>query len=189
MTDNPDEIRSDIERTRRELGRDVDALGDKVTPSHVMHRQADKVKHAFGSAKDRVMGVASDAKDAMVDASDAVTDAPHTVARQTQGNPIAVGLIAFGVGWLAASMLPASRKEAELASSIKDSAQPLVEEAKEAAMAAADDLRQPAQDAAQAVKDTASEAMQNVKDEAQGAAGDISDRAAEAKHAVQDDGM
>ncbi|TFD05905.1 DUF3618 domain-containing protein [Cryobacterium sp. TMT1-2-2] len=50
MTDTdrtPDQIRSDIERTRRELGGDVDALADKVTPSKIIQRQTDKVKSAF----------------------------------------------------------------------------------------------------------------------------------------------
>lgn len=32
MSDSPDAIRADIERTRAEFGRDVDALADKVTP-------------------------------------------------------------------------------------------------------------------------------------------------------------
>ena len=30
MTDSPDDIRVEIEKTRRELGSDVDALADKV---------------------------------------------------------------------------------------------------------------------------------------------------------------
>jgi len=48
---------------------------------------------------------------------------PRKVAAKAEGNPLAVGLIAFGVGLLAASLIPASTKEKELASSIKDSAQ------------------------------------------------------------------
>ena len=32
---NPDDLRRDIERTRMELGQDVDALADKVTPSKI----------------------------------------------------------------------------------------------------------------------------------------------------------
>ena len=33
MSDSPDEIRADIERTREGLGLDVDALADMVSPS------------------------------------------------------------------------------------------------------------------------------------------------------------
>ena len=35
MSDSPDEIRANIERTRSELGSDVDALADKVNPSKI----------------------------------------------------------------------------------------------------------------------------------------------------------
>jgi Protein of unknown function (DUF3618). len=44
MSDSPDEIRADIERTRRELGSDVDALADKVSPSKIVDRQVSKVR-------------------------------------------------------------------------------------------------------------------------------------------------
>jgi len=54
MSDSPDAIRADIEQTRRELGSDVDALADKVSPSKIVDRQADKVKNMFGSVRERV---------------------------------------------------------------------------------------------------------------------------------------
>ena len=43
MTDssNPDEIRADIERTRAELSRNVDTLGDTVNPKNIATRQVD----------------------------------------------------------------------------------------------------------------------------------------------------
>ena len=65
MSDSPDAIRADIEQTRRELGSDVDALADKVSPSKIVDRQTDKVKQAFGSVRDRVMGAADDAGSAV----------------------------------------------------------------------------------------------------------------------------
>ena len=65
MSDSPEAIRADIEQTRRELGSDVDALADKVSPSKIVDRQTDKVKQAFGSVRDRVMGAADDAGSAV----------------------------------------------------------------------------------------------------------------------------
>jgi hypothetical protein len=44
------------------------------------------------------------------------------VGGQTQGNPLAAGLIAFGVGWLAASLIPASRPEQQAAAKAKEHA-------------------------------------------------------------------
>jgi hypothetical protein len=55
-TESPDEIRAEIAETRRELSRDVDALEDKVSPSSVAHRQADRLRSGLGSVRERVMG-------------------------------------------------------------------------------------------------------------------------------------
>ena len=43
MTNNPDEIRREIEDTRGRLSSDVNALTETVSPSNVARRQADKV--------------------------------------------------------------------------------------------------------------------------------------------------
>src|SRR4030095_7130686 len=137
-SDDPDVIRNDIERTRRELGQDVDALADKVNPAKAAQRQTDKVRRAATRLKDRVMGTASDVVDstqsAVGQAGDAVADAPRKVASATQGTPVAVGLMAFGVGLLAAALIPASKVEQEAADKVKDAAAPLVDEAKDVAM-------------------------------------------------------
>ena len=114
-SDDPDAIRADIERTRRELGQDVDALSDKVNPGKIAQRQTDKVRHAATRMKDRLFGSASDVTDstqsAVGHAGEAIADAPKRVASATQGNPVALGLIAFGAGLLAASLIPASKAE------------------------------------------------------------------------------
>jgi hypothetical protein len=173
-SDDPDVIRADIERTQRELGQDVDALADKVNPAKAAQRQTDKVKRAASRVKDRVMGTASDVVDST---GEAVADAPRRVASATQGNPVAVGLIAFGVGLLAASLIPASRVEQDAAEKVKDAATPLVDEAKDVAKESAEHLKEPAREAAEAVKDRAQEGVETVKAEGQ-------DAAAEAKHAA-----
>ena len=36
---SPEEIRAEIERTRQNLSRDVNALEDKVSPSHIASRR------------------------------------------------------------------------------------------------------------------------------------------------------
>jgi hypothetical protein len=163
MTNDPEQLRADIEETRRELGGDVDALADKVRPSSIIERKKEKMKGAMGRARDAVMGTAGDAASTV---GETVGDLPHKAAQTARGNPIAVGLIAFGVGLLAASMLPASSKEKELAESAKDMASPAVDKLKEAAHTMADDLKEPAKEAAQSVKDAAQGAASNVKDAA-----------------------
>jgi len=179
-TTDPDVIRAEIEQTRRELGGDVDALADKVTPSKIVDRQKDKVKGAFGSVRDRIMGAADDAGSALSDAGSSVGDVKDRVVAKAEGNPIAVGLIAFGVGLLAASLIPASQREKDVAMDVKEQAQPLVDHLKDAASEAGQNLKAPAQDAATAVKDSATDAAQNVKAEAQDATQQVKDQAHQA---------
>lgn len=181
MTTDPNAIRSDIERTRAELGQDVDALADKVNPGKAVHRQADKVKGAFRRAKDAVMGSAHDASDstsgAVHSAGEAVGRAPQRVASATRGNPIAAGLIVLGAAWLVSSLIPASRPERDIAEKAKDAAQPLVDEAKQVAKDAAEHLKPEAQAAVDSVKERAGEAAEHVKSEGQTAAADVKDAA------------
>ena len=174
---SPDAIRADIEQTRRELGSDVDALADKVTPSKIVDRQADKVKGAFGSVRDRIMGVADDAGSRVSDVGDNISDAKDRVVAKAEGNPLAVGLIAFGAGVLLASLIPASAKEKELAADVKDQAQPLVEKVTDAAKEVGQNLKEPAREAAESVKATATDAVENVKSDAQYAAGEVKGQA------------
>jgi uncharacterized protein YjbJ (UPF0337 family) len=86
-------------------------------------------------------------------------------------------MIAFGVGWLASSLLPATEKEQEAATAVKDKASEhsdtLTAPIKEAAGNAKENLRGPAQDAVQSVKGTATDATATVKDEASSAKDDI----------------
>ena len=188
MTDSPDVIRADIERTREELGADVDALADKVTPSKIVGRQTDKVRGAFGSFRDRVMGVADDAgssaSDMAHDVAHGAADVARDVKAKAEGNPLAVGLIAFGVGLVAASLIPASHREKQLAESVKEQAQPLVDQVSSVAKEVASDLKEPARQAATAVKDSAQGAFDTVKAEAADQAGTVADRAKDARDTV-----
>lgn len=180
MTNDPEAIRQDIEETRRELGNDVDALADKVSPSSIAQRQTEKVKGFGRRVKDNVMGVADSAGSRLSDAASHVGGAasgagnmPSAAVNKAKGNPLAVGVIAFGAGLLAASLIPASNAEKQLAQTAKDKAAPLVDDLKETAKGVAEDLKEPAMDAAQSVKDTAAEAVSNVKGDAQSQTEDI----------------
>ncbi|MCU1544965.1 MAG: hypothetical protein JWP30_65 [Homoserinimonas sp.] len=192
MSTDPNEIREDIERTRRELGDDVDALAEKVTPSKIVHRQTDKVKSAIGSAKDRVFGVASDAKGSVSgtvsSAGSTLTEVPHKAINSAKGNPMAVGLIAFGVGMLVASLIPASEKEKGLSETLKEKAQPLAAELTDAAKHVAEDLKEPAQEAMDSVKSAATDGMDTVKQEGASAAGGLKDEAKDAGQGMSSPG-
>lgn len=186
MSDSPDEIRANIERTRSELGSDVDALADKVNPSKIVDRQVDRVRGAFGSVRERVMGAADDASSSLSGAASSVGDVKDRVVAKAEGSPLAVGLIAFGVGLVVASLIPASSKEKELAETVKDQAQPLVDQATNVAKEVGEHLKEPAQNAVTAVKESAQESVAAVKDEAQTAAGDVKDQAQHARENISE---
>jgi gas vesicle protein len=212
---DPDVIRRQIEDTRRELSYDVDALNEKVNPARVMDRRVSAAKGRFTNVKEKVMGTASDttssaqgmasnaagsvqgaassaAESVQSAASSAVStvqETPDMVVRQTQGNPLAAGLIAFGVGWLVSSLLPASQKEQELAQQaetmLRENKDTLLAPAKEMAQEMGEQLKPAAQDAVESVKSTAQDAAQTVKDEGQSAVEDVKGQAQDSKDTVQ----
>jgi gas vesicle protein len=215
---DPDVIRRQIEDTRRELSYDVDALNEKVNPARVVDRRVNAAKGRLSQVKERVMGTAEDTtssaqgaasevagsvqnaassaaetvQSAASTAAGAVQQAPDVVIRQAQGNPLAAGMIAFGVGWLVSSLLPATEKERQLAqqaeSAVKEHKDALIEPAKQVAQGVGEQLKPAAQQAVEEVKSTAQEAASTVKEEGKSAAQDVQGQAQQAKETVQTQG-
>jgi hypothetical protein len=213
ISNDPDEIRADIERTRGTLSNDVDDLAESVKPKSVARRQVDKVKDAVGSVTDRVMGADEDdprsstvadkahaAKDAVADkayaakdtvseraseAREAVREAPTTVKRKAQGNPLAAGVIAFGLGMLVSSLIPSSQRERQAVSQLQENLEPVKEKASEVAKDVGESLKPPVQEAAESVKTTAQEGVESVKQEGKAGAQDVKEQAQDSKETVQ----
>lgn len=184
MSTDPDRLREEIEGTQRNLGSDVDALAEKVTPGRIVHRRVHRARGLAQNLKERVMGSAStgaqmvtdrmhEASDAASSVTDQAQEAPRTVRRQMEGNPLAAGLIAFGAGWLVSSLFPASRPERELAGQVKEQAQGMAGQLGSVAQDVTENLREPAQDAVQSVRSTASDAASTVADETKSATQDV----------------
>jgi len=186
MAEAPDDIRDDIEVTRARLAHDVDRLADKTSPSRIAQRRWTGAKSKVRGLSDRVMGTARDtgstAKDkassAASEVADQVRHAPEMVTQQTQGNPIAAGLIAFGAGMLVASLLPATRIERQAGQTLREHGSDLIEPVRqplaESAKHVGEDLGDRAREAATSVRDTAKDAAQttaeSTKDSARQAA-------------------
>jgi ElaB/YqjD/DUF883 family membrane-anchored ribosome-binding protein len=154
---------------------------------------AGTVQGAASSAAGTVQDAASSAADSVQNAAStavgAVQQAPDTIVRQTQGNPLAAGLIAFGVGWLVSSILPASEKEKQLAqqaeTAIRENKDALLQPAKQVAQEVGDQLKPAAQQAVESVKATAQDAASTVAEEGKAAAADVQGQAQQAKTTVQ----
>jgi cell division septum initiation protein DivIVA len=218
MSTDPDQIRSEIDQTQRELSADVDALTEKLSPQRMVERRVRRSRTAMTNMKDRIMGSTSDAyqtagsaasgvggsvgarasaaRDTVAgtasSAVDTVRSAPDTARRSTQGNPLAAGLIAFGAGWLLSALLPASEPEQQVASQVKDFAveqgRPVAEQLGQAGQQAAQELKESAQQRAETVKETATDAASTVTGEAQSAASDVSGQAQQSAGRVREKG-
>ena len=207
---DPEVLRAEIARTRAELSDNVDTLTDTANPKNIANRQAHKVKSAARGVREHLMGAPDDpydsgtlgdradavkgrtsgvlgsAQDRASGALDTVSDAPAQVQRKTRGNPLAAGLIAFGIGYLISSAIPSSEKEQEVAGRLQEKAAPLKEKVSEAAGDVADRLREPAQQAAASVKGAATDAVSNVKDESVSARDDVQGQVRESATTVKD---
>jgi ElaB/YqjD/DUF883 family membrane-anchored ribosome-binding protein len=178
-----DEMKTGIGQTREKLVTDVDRLADRTSPRRIAQRRANQVRGAFRTARERVMGTADHAtsqaqsragqagaavrdtagrvgdtaSNAAQQATEVVKSAPEQVRQQTQGNPLAAGLIAFGVGALAGSLIPMSRAERQAADQAEDVVQPVKEAVGESARRVADEAKTTARESGQQVADAARE--------------------------------
>lgn len=74
MGKDPEELKQEIEATREELGRDVDALTEKVSPSRVVQRRVDRARSSIMTAKENLMGVASSGTESASQTSSAAVE-------------------------------------------------------------------------------------------------------------------
>ncbi|MFY1624505.1 DUF3618 domain-containing protein [Micromonospora sp. WMMD723] len=215
MSTDPDQIRREIEATRNSLSTDVDALAYKVSPGRIVDDRKQRARNALQNVRDKVMGTASDlghgtshaahsvgdrasaAASAVGDGAhaaastvgDAAHRAPQVIRRKSEGNPIAAGLIAFGVGMLVSSLIPASRREQELAAQVREKAGEHAGAVKEKLGAVAgeltEELREPARQATESLRGTAEEAVHAVRDDTRSAAQEVKDSAQQSREQVR----
>jgi ElaB/YqjD/DUF883 family membrane-anchored ribosome-binding protein len=165
-----DRIRAEIEATRGDLADNVSTLADRTNPKRIASRRWDSMKYRARSLRHRIMGATIDARDSVSDTAsdvaDTVREAPDMVARQTQGSPIAAGLIAFGVGMLTAAMVPVSEAERRAAGQLAEKSGELLEPVRETARQFGEDVKESASTAVQEVAGTAKEAASRTADQA-----------------------
>lgn len=187
MAETTGELRRDLDEQRDDIARTVDEIQNRVSPGRVWTRQSHRMRHRFTDWKDRIMGndqpyyssgnrsgssygtegTGSGIGERISDAKETVAVAPEALRRQTQGNPLAAGLIAFGAGLLVSSLIPETQRERKLAEGVQPLVSDVVGEARQAATAVAQELKEPAEQAVQEVKDVAQQAASEVRDTAQ----------------------
>ncbi|GGO12175.1 DUF3618 domain-containing protein [Micromonospora parathelypteridis] len=195
MSSDPDRIRREIETTRNELSNKVDALTDRVNPRRIAGDRVEQARGAFTRAKEKMMGnshhLRQETGQRMSYAAGSVRDETRSLGQQSreqaQGNPMAAGLVAFGVGLLAASLIPPSGRERQLAgrarSMVSEHSDQLRGQASQVGHQMQDNMREPVQQAAQSVRSSAQQGMSAVRDQGRSAAGQVQGEA----HAAADD--
>jgi uncharacterized protein YjbJ (UPF0337 family) len=184
MAEEPDRIKEEIRSTRSDLARNVDALADRTIPTRVAQRRWSSMKEKVRGVSNTVMGTATDtlqdntqqATGKAGEVAGAVTDtvqrAPDAVTRQTRGNPIAAGVIAFGVGLLTASLIPTTEVEKRAGQQLRENAGGLAEPVSESAQQLKGDLTGSVREAADRVRESARDAAQTTAEEARSSARD-----------------
>lgn len=182
MDRTAEDLKRQLEAQREEVGRDLIVIGDRISPGRMAERGQARMRQRAHRLRERVMGTVEDGRHQVGGTASSVGDSAHDLAQRTreapehlaervEGNPIAAGFIAFGLGLLAASMIPATRREQELARQ----AQPRLEEAAgtvaETAKDVAADLRSSAEEEAMTLGEEAKEAARVTAGAAQEHAG------------------
>jgi hypothetical protein len=195
MGKSAEDLRQDIESARADMGETLDAIGDRVSPGRMIERRRFQMRQSMQRVREVVMGTAESVRDRVSSvaetgtekvsaAAGSVGDTPDALRARTEGNPLVVGLIAFGGGVLAASLLPVTRAEERAGAQLAESAQPVkdelasagrevVEHMKEPVRQAAEDIKETAREGAQGVRESARERVEDVKESVQEGAAEI----------------
>ncbi|MBM0232287.1 DUF3618 domain-containing protein [Micromonospora sp. STR1_7] len=144
-------------------------------------------REAMGSVRDEARSLGHQSREAMGSVRNEARSLGHQSRERAQGNPLAAGLVAFGVGLLAASLIPPSGRERQLAGQarnmVSEHSDELRQQASQIGHQVQDNLREPAQQAAQSVRSTAQHGVSAVRDQGRSAAGHMQGEA----HAAADD--
>jgi uncharacterized protein YjbJ (UPF0337 family) len=196
MAQRTEELKREMEHQRQEIGETVDQIQNRVNPKRVTARGKYRVRRWFVDMRDNIMGnqetgypweaplesvtefggeVVDKASDVIAGARESMAQAPAKLRRQTQGNPLAAGLIAFGGGMLLASALPKSRIEeravghveqtiSNVAAGAAEVGRDVLDEVKDGAGQALDDLEGSVKAAAEEIGGEAREAMERARE-------------------------
>lgn len=186
QADEPARIRDEIRMTRTRMDDTLYELEDRVAPSRVAERSKARMKARWTDLRSNVMGSVDDRTpspsssggtssssrgvgDVASDAADQARQAPQQVKQKTRGNPLAAGMIAFGVGALVSALLPESDQEQQLVEDAADKVdlQQVRGEVEQAAQDVREPVRERSQEGMEDLKQTASDHASELQDEAQ----------------------
>jgi gas vesicle protein len=184
MGQTADELRREVAARRADISRDLDAIGDKVSPGRAIERRTESAKRRWQGMRESVMGSAEDTAGAIGHVGDRMAEAPEMAKQRVQGNPLAAGMIAFGAGLLVASLLPPSRREQEMTRMAEDGIQRAAEQVRESGQQVMSELRDDTREAVGQVREVAGDAASAITEQTRESAGHLTDDARQAAENV-----
>jgi len=165
-------VRSEIDDTREHLGQTVEAIGDRVMPGRIIERRKESLATGVRGLRDRIMGTAHDAQDQLADSAgstvDHLRDAPESLARRTEGSPLAAGGVAFAIGLLAAAVWRPTEPERRAVEKVADAVPELTDDVTQATREVAATVKEQARGATEEIKSSVTDAAAAVKQTASG---------------------
>jgi len=163
-------LRGELDDQRDEMGRTLEAIGDRVSPRRIVERGKDattgRVRRAVTSARDRVMGAlpidtSHDGTDGgasgglAAGAGAQVRSAEDAILDTTRSNAVAAGAVAFGIGFVAAMAFPRTRVEQRAAEQVRPQLEHVAAEVGGAERQVAEEIKPALQEGVESVKQTA----------------------------------
>jgi hypothetical protein len=161
VAQSTEQLKSDIALRREEIGRDLEAIGNKVSPSQMVERRKESAKAKVKNVRESIMGSADTAGSGVSRVGDKVQEIPDLARQRVQGSPLGVGLVAFGAGLIVASLIKPTRAEQRAVERVQPELEQAASGLRQAGEEAAIDLRDHAQEAVSHVGQSAKEAAQS----------------------------
>lgn len=161
------EVRSEIDDSRERLGQTVDAIGDKVLPGRIIERRKESAASGLRGIRERFMGSADTAGHGISDMANSavgqVKHAPDALAHRTEGSPLVVGAMAFGIGLLAAAAFKPTGPERQAVEKLADAAPQLGSKVEAAGQELRSSAKEHVPEAAEEVQSSVAESASAVK--------------------------
>lgn len=184
-------------RAKAEMADKVDDVRHRFSPVGAVRRSSSRLRDSLQGGSP--LSNRSASGDAAVDArssgtaladeagklADRAGSASESLTQQAAGNPLAVGLLAFGAGMVAAGFLPSTERERQVAVRVKERVEPLKDHAVEAGRTIMGELKPAAEASIEQVKERSTDALEQVKGQAKGSAKDLKENARTASGQVK----
>lgn len=204
---NIEQLRAEAAAHRQSIATDLELMGDRVSPSRMAERRKARLRERVFGVRDTVFGSSqrgsssarytdyaygSSASSLQASGStggsseggrasgalDAVKDhTPDSLGEVTEGSPLAAAVVGFGIGMLAATILPSSPDEQRAARKLQPHLEGAAAALGQTGQEAVENVKPEAQQAVADLKDSAMDSVETVKSDAQSAADQVKDTA------------